>query len=95
MSSQSLIPLTYDRLNTIGCTGCIAEDVWEAAGIDRQQTSFCESDLSGYTYKTCVRGKSGNGEWSSYVASECANIENNPLLQDGEAYYRGTILVRL
>ena len=79
MSSQSLIPTTYDRLDTVGCIGCEAEGVWESASIDRQQVSFCESDLSGYTYKTCMRGKSGNGEWSSFVASE--------------AYYRGTILV--
>ena len=93
MSSQSIIPATYDRLDTVGCIGCEAEGVWESANIDRQQVSFCESDLSGYTYKTCVRGKSGNGEWSSFVASECTSIENNPVLEDGEAYYRGTILV--
>ena len=93
MSSQSLIPTTYDRLDTVGCIGCEAEGVWESASIDRQQVSFCESDLSGYTYKTCMRSKSGNGEWSSFVASECASIENNPILKDGEAYYRGTILV--
>lgn len=93
MSSQSLIPTTYDRLDTVGCIGCEAEGVWESASIDRQQVSFCESDLSGYTYKTCMRSKSGNGEWSSFVASECASIENNPVLEDGEAYYRGTILV--
>ena len=39
-----------------------------------------------------MRGESGNGEWSPVTSSVCVNVVD-PTLQNGEAYYRGSIYV--
>ena len=79
-------------MDNTGCIGCEQQGVWGAVDIEQTQSAFCESDESGYVYKVCMRGESGNGEWSPVTSSDCMDVVN-PTLQNGEAYYRGSIYV--
>ena len=86
------ISQSYSLLDNTGCIGCEKQGVWEAIDIEHSQSAFCEADESGYVYKVCMRGESGNGEWSPVTSSDCVNVVD-PTLQTGEAYYRGSIYV--
>ena len=88
------ISQSYSLLDNTGCIGCEKQGVWGAIDIEQTQSAFCEDDESGYVYKVCIRGESGNGEWNSVTTSDCIDVEPNPTLQNGEAYYRGSIYVR-
>lgn len=82
-------------MDSEGCIGCKSNGVWDYSDVGVIRKVFCSSDMAGYISQACVIGSTGNGVWSGNSVSECSKIVDDPILDNGEGYFRGKIILNM
>ncbi|CBK24452.2 uncharacterized protein [Blastocystis hominis] len=88
-------PSSLKKLDNEGCVGCPSESIWSSAAIGYQVRGFCSETQHGYLYRSCIMGETGNGIWADELTSECADLEADPQLEVGEAFFHALLRIEI